>query len=187
MLACVARVGERLSMRQAPATGEATWGHNAVRDLIFEFSLAADATTEKEPAGLISSRPTLRPADVLSPAAVSGRMAALDIGITSVEAAPEGDAAEVMFMRKSQERAPFEREFAAQNIVYRPMVWTIFGRPLPATLTMLRAIAKRVPRRRGYASQAVLLKQLLRKIGAELARRAARMSLACWPVDRPNG
>ena len=49
------------------AVGEATRGHNAVRVLLFDFSLSADDATEKEPQGLIPSRPALRPADVLSP------------------------------------------------------------------------------------------------------------------------
>ena len=171
------------------AVGEATRGHNAVRDLLYDFSLAADDATEKEPLGLIPSRPALRPADVLSPTVLSGRAAALDVGITSVEAASGGDAAEAMYQRKTSEREPFTDELAAQNVVYMPVVWTNFGRPHPGALTVIRAIARRVARRRGHASQKVVLRQFLRNLGVEIARRAARMSLACWPAaaEEPAG
>ena len=84
---------------------------------------------------------------------------------------------------------PFADEMASHNIVYMPVVWTNFGRPHPGALTVIRAIARRVARRRGHASQKVVLRQFLRNLGAEIARRAARMSLACWPVaaEAPAG
>ena len=61
------------------AIGEATKAHNAIRDIIFAFSAEADNSTEREPEGLVASQPRARPADVLSPAAIPGRVAALDI------------------------------------------------------------------------------------------------------------
>ena len=61
--------------------GEATVGHNLVKEIIHKFASRADAHSELEPPNLVRSRPRDRPADVLS--AASGRLSALDIGITS--------------------------------------------------------------------------------------------------------
>ena len=43
-----------------------------------------------EPMGLVPSRPTLRPADVLSGAFHNGRLAAVDVGVISPSAAGAG-------------------------------------------------------------------------------------------------
>ena len=163
------------------AIGEATVGHNAVRDVLFEFASTADPATEWEPEDLISSRPRARPADVLTPAAIAGRVAALDVGITSPATSLCGDAAEDMFQRKTGEREDARAELEAQNIVYRPMIWTGFGRPHVAAEAVLKAIARRVARRRGRTTVKAVLRQMRLAISVCLARRAARMSLACWP------
>ena len=42
-------------------------------------------------------------------------------------------------------------------------------------------MAKRVARRRGRVSKIAVLKQMRAAVSVCLARRAARMSLACWP------
>ena len=63
--------------------GEATNGHNAFRDSLFAFASEADPATEWEPEDLIPSRPRACPADVLTPAAIPGRVAALDAGVCS--------------------------------------------------------------------------------------------------------
>ena len=115
------------------ALGEATVGHNALRDSLFEFASAADPATEWEPEDLVPSRPKSRPADVLTSAAVAGRMAALDVGVTSPAVARGVDATDAMYRRKVREREPEQPEVEAQNIVYRPFVWSTFGRPLSAT------------------------------------------------------
>ena len=164
------------------APGESTRGHNAVRDVVFDFSVAADDATEKEPEDLVPSRPRLRPADILSPAAVPGRLAALDVGVASPFAQAAGlDAAASMFARKVAERESIAPELAAQNIVYQPIVWTTFGRPHEGATAAMASIAKKLARRRGRASRRALLRQMRAAVSVCLARRAARMSLACWP------
>eukprot|EP00973_Karenia_brevis_P080384 11152692-Karenia_brevis.AAC.1 len=50
-------------------------GHNAVRDGLHAAANACDPSAEIEPLGLIPSHPSLRPADVLSSAALPGRLA----------------------------------------------------------------------------------------------------------------
>jgi hypothetical protein len=162
--------------------GEATRGHHAVRDVLFEASFIADPSTEREPEGLVPSHPALRPADVLSPAARAGCLAALDVGVTSPLAATAGeDAAESMFERKLAERRPIEAELETQGIRYLPVVWTTFGRAHPEAQAVLQYLAKRTARRRGGDTASSVLRRLLSDIGVVLARRSARMSLACWP------
>ena len=48
-----------------------------------------------------------------------------------------------------RERVPEKPELERQNIVYRPMVWTTFGRPRTATNGVILSIARRIARRRG--------------------------------------
>ena len=163
------------------ALGEANNGHNAVRDCLYDFACTADPATEWEPEDLVPSRPRARPADVLTPAAIAGRVAALDIGITSPASAPGADAAEAMFVRKTGERESQRSELEAQNIVYRPVVWTCFGRPHAAAEAVVLAIAKRIARKRGRTSVKAVVRQMQLAFSVCIARRAARMSLACWP------
>ena len=135
---------------------------------------------------LVSSRPRARSADVLTPAAIPGRVAALDIGITSLAAANGLDATEMMFRWKVEKRTDQHAELEAQNTEYRPLVWTCFGRPHHAVSNVLDCIAKRVARRKG-CNAASVLRKLQCGISVCLARRAARMSLACWPLQLSNG
>ena len=167
--------------------GEATAGHNALRDSLFGFACEADPASEWEPTDLVPSRPWARPADVLTPAAITGRVAALDVGVTAPAAARGEDATEQMFRRKLREREPERPELESQNIVYRPVVWTCYGRPHPAAVEVIRNIARRIARRRGRASQRAITMQIHAAFSVCIARRAARMSLACWPRDLHGG
>ena len=124
------------------AVGEATKGHNAIRDTIFGYAVEADPSADWEPEGLVPSQPRARPADVLTTAAIPGRVAALDVGVTSPAATNEADAADAMFRRKREEREGIRAELDSQNIEYQPMVWTHFGRPHPAAATVISDIAK---------------------------------------------
>ena len=160
--------------------GEATAGHNAIRDCLFRYASEADPATEWEPQDLVSSRPRARPADVLTPAAFPGRVAALDVGVVSPAAHPGTDAADAMYSRKTEEREPIRCELERQNIVYKPIVWTSYGRPHAQATAAMRGIAKRIGRRRGCSAD-VVLAPMQQAVGVCLARRSARMSLACRP------
>ena len=165
------------------ATGEATRAHNKIRDILYEHALQADASTEREPLGLVPDCPTLRPADVLTSAALDGCAAALDVGITASGAADtDGDRAEAMYTRKREERRNIEETLAAQHIRYEPVMWTSFGRPHEAPKAVMQRIARRVARRRGIFDSVAVYRGMCRAISAELARRTARMSIACWPA-----
>ena len=61
-----------------------------MRDQPFELACAGDPGAETKPEGLIASHPALRSTDMLSTAAVAGRLAALDVGIAAPEASGAG-------------------------------------------------------------------------------------------------
>ena len=65
-------------------------GHNAAHGQLHAAAWACDPNAELEPLGLITSHPMLRLADVLTSAALLGRLAALDVGVTSPDAASAG-------------------------------------------------------------------------------------------------
>ena len=85
-----------------------------------------------------------------------------------------------MVARKVNEREPIRLELERQNIVYKPVVWTTYGRPHALAVTAMRGIARRIGRRRGCKEE-VVFRQIQYAVGVCLARRAARMSLACRP------
>ena len=78
-------------------------------------------------------------------------------------------------------------ELEVQNIVYKPMVWTHFGRPHEAAVDCIRSIAKLVARKRGGVKTSVIVRKINAAISVCLARRAALMSLACWPRASREG
>ena len=124
---------------------------------------------------------------MLTPAAIVGRVAALDIGVTSPAASSGPDAADDMYRRKVLERENQRQELDAQNIEYRPMVWTCFGWPHQATTELIFSIARKVGRKRGGVNASVIARKMHAAISVCIARRAARMSLACWPVRMRDG
>lgn len=130
--------------------------------------------------GLIPSVPTLRPADILTSAALPGRLAALDIGVTSPEAAGAGDdCCEAMARRK---RCDYQMHFAeldTAGVVYRPLVWSTFGREHPDTTVVLEALARQAARRQGLQSHAEVLRRTRAAVAAHLARRAVLMVRSC--------
>ena len=93
------------------ARGPCNRGHNEVRDDVYAFASSIDASTELEPVGLESSRPALRPADVLTGVPdPSGRLAALDVGIIAPHAQGAGDDCVQTMVDREQKRADGFRE-----------------------------------------------------------------------------
>jgi hypothetical protein len=161
---------------------EATRGHNAVRDLLHKTARGADPTAELEPLGLIPGHPTLRPADVFTSAAVPGRLSALDVGICPPDSAAAGDdCTESMRLRKLNDYSSHLGALERQNIEYRPMVWSAYGRPHASTAQALSAICRRTARRRGLVKADTLIRRSHAAITVEIWRRAARMVASCWP------
>ena len=75
---CGAALGATGSHALCCALPEATRGHYDVRDEVLRLGHLADPTAATEALGLIPTAPTLRPADILTSAALPGRLAALD-------------------------------------------------------------------------------------------------------------
>jgi hypothetical protein len=164
------------------ARGPSTRGHNRVRDKTFELVSECDPSAETEPLGLIHSQPMLRPADILTSAAGSGRLAALDVGIVAPEArGAGGNCVAAMHATKLARYAPYQEELERANVKYEPMVWSAYGRPHANTLRIIQQLAKRAARRRGLQSASQIQRRACAKITVEIWRRAAIMVAVCLP------
>ena len=164
------------------ASAESTVGHYKVRDSVHELVALADPSAETEVEGLIPSRPYRRPADFLTSAARPGSLAALDIGVKAPDAVGAGDdCVEAMRRAKMAEYAAELPELEEQGVYYRPLIFSAYGRPHPDATAIMTTIAKRAARRRGVADHGLILRRAQVKVGVQLARRAARMVLACLP------
>ena len=84
-----------------------------------------------------------------------------------------------MRSRRIGEREPVRSELEQAGIVYKPFVFTTFGRPDSVASEIIKAIVKRAARRKG-CSAAALDRKFRGSLGAVLARRMARMSLSTW-------
>ena len=108
---------------------------------------------------LIPSAPTRRPADLLTIAASSGRAAALDVVVASPDAGHAGaDCAQTMYEKKLNHDAPYRAQLERQNLEYKPLVFSCFGRPHPETHKYLVRVTKQLARRRSFAAASTLLR-----------------------------
>ena len=170
----------RHALRCAP--GASTHGHNQVRDALLGLAALADGSAAVEPPGLVPSRPTLRPADLLTTAAF-GRLAALDVGVTCPDSAGSGsDACVAMHASKLHEYAGVLEELAEEGVQYRPLVWSCWGRPYSDAAAAVRSMATAASRRRGLGDPRGLAGRASALVGVQLWRRAAAMVAACVPA-----
>lgn len=164
------------------AIPEATRGHYDVRDAILPLVHLADPSADTETPGLVPDFPTLRPADIFTSAAISGRLAALDIAITSPDATGAGeDCCQAMFDRKVHRYGSHLDALHAQQISYRPMVFSAYGRIHTEAQVILKSLAMRAARRRGFLDHRPLLRRCELAIGVAIWRRAASMVHYCLP------
>ena len=154
-------------------------------ETIFQYAALIDSEAVMEPREVVPTQNRLRPADILTAAA--SRLMAADFGITTPARAISAERAkEDMFERKTQERESIEADLEKQGIKYAPMIASHFGSLHPIFNDWVCRLAKACARRRGWATTAVE-RQLRSRLGACLARRAARMSLATWGKDEGEG
>ena len=71
------------------------------------------------------------------------------------------------------------------HVIYRPLIWSCYGREHAHTTAAITAIARRVARRQGLADHRRLLARFRAAVEEALARRSARMVHACF--RRPPG
>ena len=130
----------------------------------------------------MSSRPTLRPADVLTGVPdPSGRLAALDVGIIAPQAQGAGnDCVETMANRKQRRADGFRDELEEAGIEYQVLAMSCYGRLHPECHRILTSLTRVHSRRKGTEA-GVELRRLTNKISVAIWRRAARMVRACTP------
>ena len=164
------------------APGRSTHGHNEVRDVILKAALLGDSIACSEPGGLIPSDPLLRPADVLTTAALPGRSAALDLGVASPFAAGAGDDyCDTMHQRKMAKYEPYFEELAMEGIHYVPVIFSAFGRPHPQASVVMNNLASIAARKRGISDVEAIRRRLETWIGVRLQKRLAAMVINCLP------
>ncbi len=75
--------------------------------------------------------------------------------------------------------ARFFTELNEHRILYRPLVWSCYGREHADTSAAMVALARRAARRRGFADFRPVLARARAAVGLALARRCANMVLSC--------
>ncbi len=167
------------------APRESTRGDNAVRDVVFNFSVAADESTEEEPEDRRTSFPLVPGFALLMCCRRRSYQAAWQPWTLELHRPSRMPLARMprhrLYDRKIGEREDIAAELESQNSVYKLIVWTTFGRPHEGADAAMACIGKRLSRRRGWTSCRALLRQMRAAISLCFARRAARMSLACSP------
>ena len=140
-----------------------------------------DPAAEREAIGLIPSHPTLRPADILTTATVSGRSTAFDVSITSPDCGTAGDdCCQSMYEHKQAKYAPHLNELERNGIDYIPIVWSAYGRPHEAAVAAIRTMARRTARRRGHQDATTIENRTMHNIAVEIWRRNVDMIRYCW-------
>ena len=139
-----------------------------------------------EAVGLVDSQPNLRPADILTRAAIPNRLAALDVGVKCPEASGAGDdCAQAMVEEKLAYYAAVIPEMERKAITYCPITFSCYGRRHGTTSKIMQEAASRAARFRGQLDSKQLLKSWSATVTTELWRRVARMVKACLP--KPDG
>ena len=83
---------------------------------------------------------------------------------------------------------PFASALEAGGVEYKPITFSCFGRPHPDAVALVRALGRRIARRRGTEAH-IEERRLAAHIGVEIWRRAARMLRQCMPntaADAPE-
>ena len=69
-----------------------------------------------------------------------------------------------------------------QGIVYKPMMFSSYGRVHPEAAALLLTMARGAARRHGLQSHKQILRRARARIGTEIWKRAAAMIRACLPA-----
>ena len=88
-----------------------------------------------------------------------------------------------MLDRKIAKYAPYRDFLERQNIEYKPLVFSCYGRPHPNTTAILRTLAKRIARRRGCSAGEWRFRRMRARFAVQIWCRAGRMVQSCWAKD----
>ena len=91
----------------------------------------------------------------------------------------DADATQIYLDSKLRKYRRYLATMQAQGIIYKPIVWTAWGRAHPDAVSTLRSLAMKAARRRGLVSAGQLLSATQLEIALELQARAARMLVLC--------
>ena len=123
------------------ALPEATRGHNNIREVVLNLSHLADPRARIKDESLIPSRPTLRPADILTSAAFPG-LSALDVGVISPDSAHAGDdCCEAMRKKKCEDYGPYLEELVQNGVKYQSFIFSAHGRAHLETESILLTLS----------------------------------------------
>ena len=152
---CQARVlDKKCTHSLCCSLAEATIGHNRVKEVVHAFCAVSDSSACMEAAGLVDSQPDLRPADILTRAAIPNRLAALDVGLKCSEASGAGHGcAQAMVEEKLEYYASVLPELERKGITYAPITFSSFGRRHGTTTKIMIEAAFRAAQFRGHPNQ----------------------------------
>ena len=109
-------------------------------------------------------------------------LVAIGIGIASPDAQGVGeDFLQAMITRKLNKYEAHRSTLERQNIEYRPLPFSCYGRPHTSTIATLRTLTQRIARRRGCSAGEWRFRRLRSKLVTQIWARAARMVRSCWP------
>ena len=169
------------------ALSEATRGHNRVRDEALHLVHLADSSSRCEVPGLVASRPSLRPADILSDTAVPGGRVALDIGVATPGSCAAGNnCCESMWSEKLKHYEHVLPEMRLDGLHYVPLVFSCFGRIHCEAKNMFRLISISAARKAGISNSSLLAHRTFENIGVALVRRYVAMYNTCLPPLSPE-
>ena len=170
------------------AAPEGTRGHYEVRGKVFHLVQLSDAGAVTEAPELIHSAPALRPADILTTAAIPGCQAALDIGVCSPDASGAGqDCCETMWRKKRERYSEHFEEMAERNLRYVPLVLSCYGRLHPEAQVTMERLAVQAARKQGGSNHRALLRRAAAAVGVAVVSRAVAMTRACLPKLAAEG
>ena len=105
------------------------------------------------------------------------------VGISSPDAAGAGgDCCEAMARRKLRHYGHHFEALGRQGIVYKPMMFSAYGRVHSEAAALLLTMARGAARRHGLQSHRQILRRAKARIGTEFWKVAAAMVRACMPA-----
>ena len=123
-----------------------------------------------------------RPADILTWAALPGKLTAIDITIASQDATHAGlDCCAAAHRRKVRRYCRLLPAMNRAGITFMPMVFSAEGRQHPATTRMLHNTVKALARKMEDLEVQGIKRRWLHDIGIAIQRRKAAMIRACLP------
>lgn len=122
-----------------------------------------------------------RLADTLTTAAPGGGLAVLDFSVASPHATSTGvDCCQAIYDRKVVAYSPAEHgELALQGIVYRPVMFSVYGREHLETTELLNHMAHRTAWKYGLRCAWLISRWMRARIGVALVSWHTAMIMAC--------